>query len=78
MPDVFAEISRALTEEFDVPADEIGPENTLQDLGVDSVAAVELADILQERLGITIGDDDLTTQNTVAEVIGVVAERAGA
>ncbi|MFC4564523.1 acyl carrier protein [Nocardiopsis mangrovi] len=78
MPDVSAEISTILADDFDVPAGEITPENTLQELGVDSVAAVELADVLQERLGITIGDEDLSTRSTIAQVIDVVTERAGA
>ncbi|KIH99595.1 hypothetical protein LP52_06935 [Streptomonospora alba] len=78
MLDISAEVSGILSEEFDIPADEIIPGNTLEDIGVDSVAAVELGDILQHKFGIRIGEDELTTQSTVEQVVGVVSGKAGA
>ncbi|WP_393915986.1 acyl carrier protein [Halostreptopolyspora alba] len=78
MVDVSAQVSSALSEELDVPSGEIAPEKTLEELGVDSVAAVELGDVLQQRLGIRIGEDELNTQNTVAQVISVITGKVGA
>jgi acyl carrier protein len=50
---------------------------TLDDLGVDSVATIELIDILQEKFGITIADEELTNKNTVEQVVGTVATKVG-
>lgn len=78
MSEMLVEITRVLSSDFDVPAGEIGPDSSLGDLGIDSVAAVELADVLRERYGIAIGDEELTADNTVAQVIELVAAKAGA
>ncbi|MGC7101386.1 acyl carrier protein [Amycolatopsis lurida] len=71
-------LSDILTSSFDVPADEIEPGKILDDLGVDSVAVVELADLLQEKFGIRIGEDELTNKNTIEQVVSTVTAKAGA
>ncbi|MBB5999977.1 acyl carrier protein [Streptomonospora salina] len=78
MLDISAEVSGVLSEEFDIPVDEVESGSTLEDIGVDSVAAVELGDILQHKFGIRIGEDELTAQSTVEQVVAVVSGKAGA
>jgi acyl carrier protein len=75
MSDVSCYISAVLSENFDVVANDIAPDMTLDDLGVDSVATIELVDILQEKFGITIADEELTNKNTVEQVVGTVATK---
>jgi acyl carrier protein len=75
MSDVSCYIDTVLSENFDVVANDIAPDMTLDDLGVDSVATIELIDILQEKFGITIADEELTNKNTVEQVVGTVATK---
>jgi len=77
MFDVSRYLATVLSENFDVVAKDIAPDMTLDDLGVDSVATIELIDILQEKFGITIADEELTNKNTVEQVVGTVATKAG-
>jgi acyl carrier protein len=77
MFDVSCYLATVLSENFDVVAKDIGPDMTLDDLGVDSVATIELIDILQEKFGITIADEELTNKNTVEQVVGTVATKVG-
>lgn len=77
MPDISLYLSTVLRQSFDVSADHIPAEATLDDLGVDSVATIELVDILKEEFGVSIEDDELTNQNTVAQVISTVSEKVG-
>jgi acyl carrier protein len=72
-----SELTAILVDNFDVDAGEISPDKTLDDLGVDSVSTIELIDILQERFGITIGEDELSTRDTVVRVIDTVAAKTG-
>ncbi|MEV8314373.1 phosphopantetheine-binding protein [Streptomyces sp. NPDC059900] len=61
-----------LTKGFGVEADEVAPENTFEDLELDSLALVELTLAAQEEFGITLTDDDLHAKNTMAEAAGVL------
>ena len=72
MPDVSSYLAVLLSQNFDVVAGNIAPEATLDDLGVDSVAAIELIDILQEEFHIKIGDEELTNKDTIEQVISTV------
>jgi acyl carrier protein len=54
-----------------VPADQISPESTLQDLGVDSLAAAEIITDVEIRTGIELPMDvlrGLSQMRTVGEV----------
>ncbi|MDS1270130.1 acyl carrier protein [Lipingzhangella sp. LS1_29] len=72
------ELFRILHESFDVPSDEIRSEKTLDELGIDSVAALELSEILHERLGVSVSEDEVSTQNTVEQLATIVTKKAGA
>lgn len=56
-------ITAILNEHFDIPTD-ADPNQSLDDAGLDSVAAVEFADILREQLGITLEEDELLVKET--------------
>jgi acyl carrier protein len=77
MSDVSGYLAAILTQNFDVVANEIGSGTTLDDLGVDSVATIELIDILQEKYGITIDDEELTNKSTVEQVVSTVTTKVG-
>ena len=78
MSEVSRYLAVVLSKNFDVVAEDIAPESTLDDLGVDSVATIELVDILQEDFRIKIADEELTNKNTVEQVISTVTATMGA
>jgi acyl carrier protein len=78
MSEISSYLSAVLKENFDVVAEDIAPDKTLDDLGVDSVATIELVDILQEAFRIKIGDEELTNKKTVEQVISTIRAKVGA
>ncbi|WP_031466456.1 acyl carrier protein [Sciscionella sediminilitoris] len=76
MPDVAGELTTILREEFDVEEIELG--RTLDDMGVDSVGTIELIDIIKGKFGIAMDDEELTTKNTVSQVISAVTAKVDA
>ncbi|WP_307784048.1 acyl carrier protein [Streptomyces spinoverrucosus] len=75
MPNTLAAITAALTETFPIDASMITPDRSFEDLGLDSLALVEMGLILQERTGVTLDEGDLP--KTVGELV-VLLEAAQA
>jgi acyl carrier protein len=69
-PEAFELVSTLLSSRFEVDPAEVEPDTSLADLGLDSLAAVELFDILQERTGIPLEIDDADLALTVNELAG--------
>jgi acyl carrier protein len=55
--------------------DEIKRESTLEDLDVDSLDLVELAQIVDDEFGIDLDGEDVKDLKTVGEVIDLVVSR---
>lgn len=55
--------------------DDIKRESTLEDLDVDSLDLVELAQIVDDEFGIDLDGEDVKDLKTVGEVIDVVVSR---
>jgi acyl carrier protein len=69
--DVLEEIRDQL-ESIKVPdAREATPDNTWNDLDVDSLDLVELVKALEDRFGITISDDDLKPIESVGDAMSL-------
>lgn len=71
--DLFEVVRDALSIICEQPRDAIGADTALADIGADSLARVELADILEERLvlelpGLHIPDADLERFASVGDV----------
>lgn len=64
-------LSKTLVEEFGVPSDEIRPEATMVDLGLDSLSAAELIEELEREFEIEITGDQAMF-NTLAEAVVIV------
>ncbi|MFC8368796.1 MULTISPECIES: acyl carrier protein [unclassified Streptomyces] len=78
MPETYDTVRSILTSAFRVPEDEIRPQLTLGQLDLDSLALTELVLILHERLGVRIGNEDLSRGTTLAQVVDRLdALRAG-
>lgn len=48
---------------------------TPQDAGLDSLSLVELSTALQERWGVHVGEDELATATTIAELDRLLTDR---
>ena len=67
-------VSTLLSSQFEVDPAAIGPEASLEDLGLDSLAAVELLDILQERTNVPLATQDADLAVTVGELAARIAD----
>ncbi|GGO90663.1 acyl carrier protein [Wenjunlia tyrosinilytica] len=65
MSDVYNHLVQLMTAEFGFEADEIKPDDTFNELELDSLALVELAMAASADLGVAIGDEDLSPDDTV-------------
>ncbi|ESZ91464.1 BcPKS16, polyketide synthase [Sclerotinia borealis F-4128] len=63
------QVLRMISETCGAPVDEIRESAALQDLGVDSLSAVELKSELEDVFSIEIDDDDLSLESTVKDVL---------
>lgn len=63
--------------ELGTERDELTREATLEDLDVDSLDLVELAQIVEDEFGVELRGDDVKDVKTVGEVIDLVVSKAG-
>jgi acyl carrier protein len=63
--------------ELGTERDELKREATLEDLDVDSLDLVELAQIVEDEFGVELRGDDVKDVKTVGEVIDLVVSKAG-
>lgn len=69
----FEKVKEAMIETLRVDEEKIALEATLaDDLGIDSLDAVELAMALEEEFGIKLSDDELQAMKTVKDIVDSV------
>ena len=74
---MFNQIKKVLVEAINVDEEEIKPEAKLnEDLGIDSLAAVELALELENEFGIRIEDEELANLVTVQDVMDIIEKKS--
>jgi acyl carrier protein len=64
-----------LTELADLEPEAIKPEASLEDLGVDSLDLVELAQIIEERYGVHLEREDFKDITTLGSAIDAIVRR---
>ena len=70
------QITEVLVDAINVDAEDVKPEANLKDdLGIDSLAAVELALELETAFDVTIEDDELAKLVTVQDIIDVISAK---
>ena len=68
-------VRRLLHEQFDVPPEDIRPDAQLfDDLGIDSIDAVDMIVHMREVTGERISPERFKTVRTVNDVVGIVDE----
>jgi len=78
MGETFDQVRSLIAKEFQLDPSTIRPDSSLADLGVDSLAALELAFEIESAFGITLDQSTDLRGATVTEVVAVLdAARAG-
>lgn len=76
--DIEAKLTDILVQQLGVAPGAIGPESSLEeDLGLDSLAMLDLFLALEEACGVNIPDDEAERITTVGEAIDAVARQGG-
>ncbi|GAA0950268.1 hypothetical protein GCM10009554_49930 [Kribbella koreensis] len=65
--DVTAQILDILITKYDVPADELTESTVFEDVAIDSLALLEMALMLEKKLGIPIAEGTLGGHQTIAQ-----------
>ena len=70
----FEEMRDIIVETLSCDAEDVTMEAKLsEDLGADSLAAVELSMALEEAFGVGIADEDMTQVKTVADIVNYLS-----
>ena len=72
--ELLAQLTRILTDEFGVPADDVTADATFESLGLDSLDLVEVTMVVDEELGVRIPDERLSDITTPGDAVDVIAE----
>ena len=76
---MYEELRRILLDDLRCTEDEVRPQASCDEAGLDSLAMVELSMALSRRLGLEISDDELLRTLTVADIVRLMErQRAGA
>ena len=62
---------------FGPDADQITPQATFEELDIDSLDLVELAQIVEDEYGVVLKGEDMKELKTVGDAIDLIATRAG-
>ena len=75
---VFEKVRSLLANQLEIDADRITMDtNIADDLGADSLAAVELMMAMEEATGVTLSDEDMASLQTVGSIMDYVAAHQG-
>ena len=75
IPDLEAHVKQILTTRLGMAAAEITPDSRLvDDLGMDSLDAVELAIATERQFGLSISDEQVSKLVTVADIMKLVEQ----
>lgn len=75
MPSTDSVLLALLTDKFHVPAQDITPGSTLDELDIDSLALAELSLTLGEQLGIKLDEHEAGKDTTVAELTATIESK---
>ncbi|WP_333745690.1 acyl carrier protein [Streptomyces sp. IBSBF 2950] len=69
------QLVRILVDDLGITEDDLRPDASLNDAGLDSLALAELAELLPERLGVRLGDDVLNKAATVGALSTMIEQQ---
>ncbi|MFE9724224.1 acyl carrier protein [Streptomyces sp. NPDC005794] len=78
MTAMYDRLTELLTNKLGVDAAELNPAATFEELDIDSLALVELTDIIEGHLGIVVGEGEIRKGATLAEAAQALEIHAAA
>lgn len=75
---MYEQLKQIMERKFQVPTEEIEPEATLNELGLDSLDLVEFALAIEKELGVRVTDDDLAEAGRLESVVDLIMSRRAA
>ena len=76
--DISNEVRDVLVDHLDIKPEMAKPESKLtDDLGADSVDALEIASALEERFRIKISSDEMEKLTTVSDIVSLIDQKCG-
>lgn len=72
---MYDELTSILVDNIGLAEENLRPDATLDEAGMDSLALVELSLVLENRYGVLISDDELIESATIADIANLVAQR---
>ncbi|MBI3376724.1 MAG: acyl carrier protein [Betaproteobacteria bacterium] len=77
MQTVALRVQQMMQEHFSLAAGQVLPDQTLADLGIDSLGAIEFMFLLEEAFGVSLSDERGELR-TVSDIVAVVEKAATA
>ncbi|HOG06494.1 MAG: acyl carrier protein [Syntrophales bacterium] len=76
--EVFNLIREFFVEEFEIPDEKVIPEADLfEDLGLDSIDALDMVGMLEARLDIEVLEEELKKIRTIGDVVDYISVKVG-
>jgi len=74
--DTLSKVQTMLSMEFDLPMERLQPGQSLEELGIDSLATIEFIFALEDKFSITLSDErtPVTTVNDIAALVDAVIQ----
>ena len=78
--DSLPRIQSMLSQEYGLPIEKLAPEQSLADLGIDSLTTIEFMFKLEDAFSIRLSEErgDLSTVNDIATLVNNVVQRTAA
>ncbi|MEV0355354.1 acyl carrier protein [Nocardia sp. NPDC050697] len=70
------DIAEFLRAHYDVDLDVVSPDATLDDLGLDSLGVLSVADLIENKYGISLDDERIASVRTFADLMGLIRLKA--
>lgn len=70
---MFEKIAKYLSEQMDIPVEDITPDTTFESLGIDSLDTVEMVMDLEDELGVELELEDKIS--TIGELVSFVESK---
>jgi acyl carrier protein len=72
---VYDRVKELLVDKFGVPAEDVTPEATFEDLDLDSLDLVEFAMAAEEDLGVRITDEEAEDLKTLSDTVSLLESK---
>jgi acyl carrier protein len=72
---MYEQLKRIVSAACQVPAGDVTPDSTLEDLGLDSLDLVELSLVIEKEIGVKVSDDELAEAGRLDSITELVTSR---